>query len=195
MKYINNSKPIRFRLIVGGEECSSVEDVKSNFDFNDLYKNFKDGKLTKWLSQIGETDLLKKIKKIEGISKTDMLTQKIRLYKLFAPDKQLSDFEVVKKLADKGFVCFSEIEGTKYEKNDEILEAVVEKTDEETLNLLCKYRDKLLRFVYSKKSYHVFNEKNCRRLIEMKIVSDEKVILEIASKHNFTDILERCRKK
>ncbi len=179
MKYINKSKRIRFRLIVGGEECFSVEDVKSNFDFNDLYKNFKDGKLTKWLSQIGEDDLHEEI---EGISENDVLTQKICLYNLFAPQKLSSDSSnigTVKELADKGLVTLDDIVGTTYKKSNEILEAVLKNTDIDTLNKLCENDDELLRDVFFMKSYNDFNEHNCKTLINKKIVIDPDLVSKI----------------
>ncbi len=191
MRYINKSKPIRFSLLVGGKECLVVEDVKKNFNLSDLYDSLMNQNLAKWLSQIGKTDLLDKI---EGISKTDMLTQKIRLYNLFAPNKLSSDspnIGTVKELLIKGCITFDDLKGTQYAKNIELKKAAIENVDDEIINRWCESDLELLKYVYSKKSYNVLNERNSRTLIDKKIVTDKDLIHEIAIDKNLDDILER----
>ena len=72
MKFKNKAKPIKFSLLVGGRECRSVEDVRRNFDLDSIYDSFKNGNLQKWLNQIGESSLLKRI---EAFSSADLLTK------------------------------------------------------------------------------------------------------------------------
>ena len=191
MRYINKSKPIRFSLLVGGKECLVVEDVKKNFNLSDLYDSLINQNLAKWLSQIGKTDLLKKI---ESISKTDMLTQKIRLYNLFAPNKLSSDspnIGTVKELLVKCCITFDDLKGTQYARNIELKKTAIENVDDEIINRWCESDLELLKYVYSKKSYNVLNERNSRTLIDKKIVTDKNLILKIAVDKNLNDILER----
>ena len=185
MRYINKSKPIRFSLLVGGKECLVVEDVKKNFNLSDLYDSLINQNLAKWLSQIGKTDLLEKI---ESISKTDMLTQKIGLYNLFAPNKLSSDspnIGTVKELLVKCCITFDDLKGTQYARNIELKKTAIENVDDEIINRWCESDLELLKYVYSKKSYNVLNERNSRTLIDKKIVTDKNLIL------NFRNFLEK----
>jgi|GEM_PF-3969984 len=54
MKLEPIAKPIRIRIKLGNSEYSSLDSVKSNFSINELYPLFKDGRLERWLEQIGE---------------------------------------------------------------------------------------------------------------------------------------------
>lgn len=54
MKLEPTAKPIRIRIKLGNSEYSSLDSVKSNFSINELYPLFKDGRLERWLEQIGE---------------------------------------------------------------------------------------------------------------------------------------------
>lgn len=54
MKLEPKAKPIRIRIKLGNSEYSSLDSVKSNFSINELYPLFKDGRLERWLEQIGE---------------------------------------------------------------------------------------------------------------------------------------------
>ena len=190
MKFKNKAKPIKFSLLVGGRECRSVEDVKRNFDFDSLYDSFKNQNLQKWLSQISEKSLHETIKSFAGV---DTITQKIRLYNLFAPEKLMSDNlnDVnVLNLLKKGCINFGDLKNTRFSDNHEIQKFVIDNTDIETINRLCKNDIELLKYYYSKYWYRKLNEQNCRMLIEHKIVTNEDVIMEIASKNNFFDILK-----
>ncbi|GEM_PF-5382252 len=198
MRYINKSKPIRFSLLVGGKECLVVADVKKNFNLSDLYDSLMNQNLVKWLLQIGETDLFKKI---EDIPKTDVLTQKICLYNLFVPQKLSLDspnIDTVKELLVKRCITFDDLKDTPYGNNIELKKAVIDKidnkADKEIVNRWCESDFELLKYVYSKKSYNVLNERNCRTLIDKKIVTDEDLILEIAIEKNLDDIFERYEK-
>lgn len=55
MKLEPTAKPIRIRIKLGNSEYSSWDSVKkSNFSIKELYPLFKDGRLERWLEQIGE---------------------------------------------------------------------------------------------------------------------------------------------
>ncbi len=51
------AKPIRIRIKLGNSEYSSLDSVKSNFSIEELFPLFKDGRLERWLMQIGEVQL------------------------------------------------------------------------------------------------------------------------------------------
>ena len=58
MKLEPKAKPIRIRIKLGYSEYSSWDSVKkSNFSIKELYPLFKDGRLERWLEQIGEKQL------------------------------------------------------------------------------------------------------------------------------------------
>lgn len=58
MKLEPIAKPIRIRIKLGNSEYSSWDSVKkSNFSIKELYPLFKDGRLERWLEQIGEKQL------------------------------------------------------------------------------------------------------------------------------------------
>lgn len=62
MKLEPIAKPIRIRIKLGKSEFSSLDDVKRNFSIEELYPLFKDGRLERWLVQIGEYNLANKVK-------------------------------------------------------------------------------------------------------------------------------------
>ncbi len=191
MKFNNKAKPIKFSLLVGGRECRSVEDVKRNFDFDSLYKNFANGNLQKWLKQIGESSLLNRI---GDVSSADLLTKKVCLYSLFSPKLLLSDevnVDNVLKLLTNGYIKYSDLSGTPFADNLEIKKSLIHNIDNDTLNRWCESDLEMLKYVYSNKSYDFFNAQNCRTLINHKIVTDEYMVMKIAMKRNLNDILER----
>lgn len=57
MKLEPYAKPIRIRIKLGDSEYSSLDSVKSHFSIKELYPLFKDGRLERWLMQIGESQL------------------------------------------------------------------------------------------------------------------------------------------
>lgn len=57
MKLEPIAKPIRIRIKLGDSEYSSLDSVKSNFSIKELFPLFKDGRLERWLMQIGEVQL------------------------------------------------------------------------------------------------------------------------------------------
>lgn len=55
MKLTPKAKPIRMRIVSGGEEHSSIETLRNNYSLGDILPLVKDGRLHKWLLRIGET--------------------------------------------------------------------------------------------------------------------------------------------
>lgn len=54
MKLIPSAKPIRIRIISGGEEHSSIDSLRHNYSLGDILPLVKDGRLHKWLLRVGE---------------------------------------------------------------------------------------------------------------------------------------------
>ncbi len=194
MKFKNKAKPIKFSLLVGGRECRSVDDVKRNFDLGSLCRNFDNGNLQKWLKQIGESTLLKCI---EVFASADLLAKKVRLYNLFSSESLSSD-EVnednVLKLLAKDCINFGDLSDTPFADNIEIKKSLIHNIDNDTLNRWCENDLEMLRYVYSNKSYDFFNAQNCRTLINQEIITNEDLVMKIATEKELDDVLERLGK-
>lgn len=55
MKLVPKAKPIRIRIVSGGEEHSSIDSLRNNYSLKDILPLVKDGRLHKWLLRISET--------------------------------------------------------------------------------------------------------------------------------------------
>lgn len=56
MRLEPKAKPIKIRIMMGGEEHSTLEGVKRCFSLNELMPLIADGRFERWLDQIGEKD-------------------------------------------------------------------------------------------------------------------------------------------
>lgn len=79
MKLIPKAKAVRIRIKSGGEEHSSLDSLKKNFDLSDV-RVLLDGRLSRWLKQQGEHDLASKI---ESSDKQKLIKEDFSLCKLF----------------------------------------------------------------------------------------------------------------
>lgn len=57
MRIIAKAKPIRIRIKSGGEEHFSLDSLRCNLCVQDLWPLIKDHRLSRWLMQLGETEL------------------------------------------------------------------------------------------------------------------------------------------
>ena len=57
MRIIAKAKPIRIRIESGGEEHFSLDSLRLNLNVQDLWPLIKDNRLSRWLRQLGETEL------------------------------------------------------------------------------------------------------------------------------------------
>lgn len=57
MRIIAKAKPIRIRIKSGGEEYFSLDSLRQNLNVQDLWPLIKDKRLSRWLMQLGETEL------------------------------------------------------------------------------------------------------------------------------------------
>lgn len=57
MRIIAKAKPIRIRIKSGGEEHFSLDSLRQNLNVEDLWPLINDKRLSRWLMQLGETEL------------------------------------------------------------------------------------------------------------------------------------------
>ena len=67
MKLIPKAKPVKIRIKSGGEEHSSLDSLKRNFNISDI-QPLLDGRLVRWLKQQGENELANVISEIDSAS-------------------------------------------------------------------------------------------------------------------------------
>lgn len=79
MRLIPKAKAVRIRIKSGGEEHSSLDSLKRNFNLSDV-RVLLDGRLSRWLKQQGEHELASKI---EGCDKQILADDDFLLCKLF----------------------------------------------------------------------------------------------------------------
>lgn len=65
MKLIPKAKPVKIRIKSGGEEHSSLDSLKRNFNISDI-QPLLDGRLVRWLKQQGENDLADIVSKFDS---------------------------------------------------------------------------------------------------------------------------------
>lgn len=65
MKLIPKAKPVKIRIKSGGEEHSSLDSLKRNFNIDDI-KPLLDGRLVRWLRQQGENELADVVSKVDA---------------------------------------------------------------------------------------------------------------------------------
>ena len=82
MKLDPRGKPIRIRIIVGGEEHSTIDTLKEYFDFDDVIRLWGNGSLLRWLNQIGANEVRQKLSSIRP--KDDKLLTAEELKELLA---------------------------------------------------------------------------------------------------------------
>lgn len=73
MKLTPKAKPVRIRILSGGEEHYSLESLHRNFVWNDVKQLFEGDRLDKWLRRIKEVKIADKLNSAPN-SKEDILT-------------------------------------------------------------------------------------------------------------------------
>jgi len=66
MRIIAKAKPIRIRIKSGGEEHFSLDSLRQNLNVQDLWPLIKDNRLSRWLRQLGETELAHSVESLIG---------------------------------------------------------------------------------------------------------------------------------
>lgn len=82
MDIIAKAKPVRFRIVSGGVECTSLDDLRTHFDLKSVADTINDGRLEKWLNYIKEFEFAEKIKEIGKFDSSDM-KMSLRVLSLF----------------------------------------------------------------------------------------------------------------
>lgn len=82
MDIIAKAKPVRFRIVSGGVECTSLDDLRAHFDLKSVADTINDGRLGKWLNYIKEFDFAKQVKEIGKFDPSDM-TVSLKVLSLF----------------------------------------------------------------------------------------------------------------
>lgn len=80
------AKPVRFRIVSGGVECTSLDDLRAHFDLKSVADTINDGRLGKWLNYIKELDFAKQVKEIGKFDPSDM-TVSLKVLSLFTGKK------------------------------------------------------------------------------------------------------------
>ena len=62
MNIIAKAKPVRIRVVSGGEEHFSLDSLCNNLSVQDIFPLIKDGRLSRWLNQLGKDNLSKDLK-------------------------------------------------------------------------------------------------------------------------------------
>lgn len=64
------AKPVRIHVKISKGEYNSFSEVKSNFSLKELYPMYEDGRLERWLGQIGEYDIRNRVKVLKNRSES-----------------------------------------------------------------------------------------------------------------------------
>jgi hypothetical protein len=88
------AKPVKIRIMSGGEEHSSLDSLRQNFNLEDIEK-LLDGRLVNWLYKIGEVETAKEIEKIEKqANKTNKDQMHLDLIRVFFDEKKKKLYDV-----------------------------------------------------------------------------------------------------
>ena len=141
MKLIPRAKPVKIRIKSGGEEHSSLDSLKRNFDIHDI-QPLLDGRLVRWLKQQGENELADMVSKVDA-SVADSIHGVMYLMKIFFAEyierNNISDVLELIKLW---------LKSSSYRKNGENLFYVIswlwdDPASLETIKYLYKHREEL----------------------------------------------------
>ena len=87
MKLYPKARPVRIKLNVGGEEHSSLDSLRANFNVEEVLQLYASGGLKNWLRQIKRLDILDMLSKIDD----DVITEQYRKCILIFFDTQNDD--------------------------------------------------------------------------------------------------------
>lgn len=86
MKFTTKVKPVKIRIISGGEEHSSIETLKKNFDFGEVMNLIQDHRMSTWLRRQHQDAMAQHVEEliVSGpLSIKDTTEYFVRLYKIF----------------------------------------------------------------------------------------------------------------
>jgi len=92
------AKPVKIRIMSGGEEHSSLDTLLRNFDVNDI-KKVMDGRLSRWLETLGQKDMATKINAI-GWKISYSESELLQIVKLLFSDEETNYCSTLAELVD-----------------------------------------------------------------------------------------------
>lgn len=93
MKFTTKVKPVKIRVISGGEEHSSIETLKKNFDFGEVMNLIQDHRMSTWLRRQHQDEMAQKVEELitsGALSIKDETQNLVRLYEIFFPENEVS---------------------------------------------------------------------------------------------------------
>ena len=116
-------KKIKFALLLGDKPCRSLEDIRENFNAEDIIKNFNSGVLLNWLKAYNFEELYNKALLIDKNSESkldDLLdlffedeAKKLELKNKYKEKKRIQEGYEKKEEIELLFLCLLEIEKKK----------------------------------------------------------------------------------
>lgn len=98
MKLEPIAKPIKIRIKIGDKEYSDFDSVKKNFSAQELYPLFKDGRLERWLRQIGKDSIANSVQDISQKCGDGSMQDYILFLSIFFDEVALNDREFGKEI-------------------------------------------------------------------------------------------------
>ena len=88
------STSFKFNLLVDGQKVRSLEELRKNFNLDDVLEYFFSGKLQKWLSSRDYKHELDQVKDIASSNKLDVNSKLLDIFKIEHDKKELQYFNV-----------------------------------------------------------------------------------------------------
>lgn len=124
MKLVPRAKPVKIRILSGGYEHSDLLSLKRHFNWEDISPLLMDGRLSKWLRRIGESEKAEAIKNTQS-EDPELLT----IYnKLFEENIHSIQDIVEKSVHDNGLLSLVGSLKKHWPKED-LIDALIQTTD------------------------------------------------------------------
>ena len=88
------STSFKFNLLVDGQKVRSLEELRKNFNLDDVLEYFFSGKLQKWLASRDYKHELEQVKNIVSSNKLDVSSKLLDIFKIEHDKKELQYFNV-----------------------------------------------------------------------------------------------------
>lgn len=110
MDIIAKAKPVRFRIVSGGVECTSLDDLRTHFDIKSIADTIMDGRLAKWLDGIGKPAIASKIRSIKEVN-TESFVDTLNVISTLSEtnyqrEKGISNLEYIKHLDSNDWTTY-----------------------------------------------------------------------------------------
>lgn len=88
-------KLVKFNLLIGGQRCRTIEDLRNNFNILNVMEEFQKGKLEKWL-KVRKFDEYESIKEIDKTSDDLEIANSLCRILSIGKEYDKSEFENIK---------------------------------------------------------------------------------------------------